>query len=127
MNELKHLTNVVIRNLSTLVHKQNCSNDSFYLTIYNILRYKLVTIPLKTVAPNMDRFFCFNSTVCLYLKLILPGLNAAMGYCHHFASVSVVICSPLEILFILASNKKQLSPVSPFQKSGKTIRNENYL
>jgi hypothetical protein len=48
MNELKNLTNVVIGQLSTLLHKENCSHDFVYFLNYNIIIIQVAYINIET-------------------------------------------------------------------------------
>jgi hypothetical protein len=48
MNELKNLTNVVIGQLGTLRHKENCSHDFFYFLNYNIIIIQVACINIET-------------------------------------------------------------------------------
>ena len=52
MNELKNLTNVVIKKLGKLVHKQNCFSRFFIFMNYNIIvvQVRYISIETKEVA-----------------------------------------------------------------------------
>ena len=78
MNELKNLTNVVIRKLGKLVHKQNCSHDFFYFINYNIiLQLRYITIETKEVARIEYNMFLFPHSYSITTKVV--SLNPAHG------------------------------------------------
>jgi hypothetical protein len=65
MNELKNLTNVTMGKLGKLLHKQNCSQDFFYIINYSIVIVQVRCITIETKLPVLDitDFFCFNCNV----------------------------------------------------------------